>query len=170
MTSRAVARAVLDDLERGSAIHAPLAFLEVRHPNLAAPIRVVSDPVDHVWQGLTWTGLVFGFRLLSEGDAAPSTEIVLQNTDRRIGAALRASRQRAEIALSVLSTADFDLAATPRTEIGTAAPIYAFSRFELVDVTADAVELRGRVFLRDFAQEPWPGIVATQSRLPGLFR
>lgn len=167
---RTLATATRAAIEREASPDALLAFLTITHPALAYPIRVVSDVVDYVWSGLTYTGLPFEISAVTDDESAPSSEIRVQNVDRRIGAALRALPDRAAVRLDVLSSADFDLSVEPRAEVGTAAPIYGFAYFELVDVTANAVEITGRLFLRDPTQEPWPGIAATQSRLPGLFR
>lgn len=167
---RATANSVRDDLEAEASAAAMLGFLTVEHPSLVDPIRVVSDVFDYVWGGVTWTGLPFDFEPLSDDESAPTAELRVQNVDRRIGAVLRSLPDRATLRLDILSSEDFDLSVEPRAEIGSAAPIYSFSHVELVDVTANPVEITGRVFLRDPTQEPWPGIFATQSRLPGLFR
>lgn len=167
---RATANAVRDDLEAEASAAAMLGFLTVEHPSLVDPIRVVSDVIDYVWGGVTWTGMPFDFAPLSDDESAPTAELRVQNVDRRIGAVLRSLPDRATLRLDILSSEDFDLSVEPRAEIGSAAPIYSFSHVELVDVTANPVEITGRVFLRDPTQEPWPGIFATQSRLPGLFR
>jgi hypothetical protein len=167
--SRASALPVRDDLESVASPHALLAFLTLTHPRLAEPIRVVSDVFDYIWAGETYIGLPFGFQILSDNEGPPSTQIRIQNVDRRIGQALRTVPDRATVRVDVLSSADFDLSVDPRTEVGTPAAIYAFRHFELVDVEVNAVEITGRVFLRDYAQEPW-GRSATQSRCPGLFR
>lgn len=158
------------ELERESSTDALIAFMTITHPNLSEPIRVVSDPVDYEWRGHLWTGFVFGFRLLTDGDRPPETEIEIQNVDRVIGQALRESTERAKISLVLLSTDDFDLSVVPRVALAEASPLYGFSQYELVDVDADVMTMRGRVFLRDFSQEPYPGISATQSRTPALFR
>lgn len=157
-------------LESGSAPDALLAFLTIEHPGLAEPIRVVSDPFNYIWGGETYTGVIFEFQLLTDTDEPPSARLTVQNVDRRIGKALEGMNERADLALSILSSADFDLSTDPRTEVGTAAEVYSFSKFELVDVKADAIELSGKVSLRDFAQEPWPSLRATQEVLPGLYR
>lgn len=167
---RTIGSGIRDDLEQESSPHSILAFLTVTHPSLVEPIRVVSDVIDYLWGGFTWTGVPFDFVQLSDDDGAATAEIRVQNVDRRIGAILRALPDRAALKLDILSSSDFDLSVEPRAEIGTAQPVYSFSHVELVDVTANAVEISGRVFLRDPTQEPWPGVFATQSRLPGLFR
>lgn len=168
--SRTIPAPVRAGLEREASPDALLAFLTITHANLAEPIRVVSDVIDYVWDGNTFIGLPFEVTAVTDEDGPPSTQIRIQNTDRRIGAAIRSTPERAVVRLDVLSSADFDLSQEPRVATGTPAVVYGFRYFELIDVSADVVEITARVFLRDFAQEQWPGISATQSRCPGLFR
>ena len=168
--SRTIPAAVRVGLEREASPDALLAFMTITHANLAEPIRVVSDVIDYVWDGATYTGLPFEVAAVTDEDGPPTTQIRVQNTDRRIGEAIRSTPERAMISLAVLSSADFDLTQEPRVALGTPATVYAFQYFELVDVSADVVEITARVFLRDYTQEQWPGISATQSRCPGLFR
>lgn len=160
------ARAVLQDTDSAVAL---LAFLTLTHPNLSQPVRLVSDVMDYVWQGNLFTGVPFGFELLTDGDAPPETQLVLPNLDRRIGQALRKVTGRAQVALQVLASTDFDLTTEPREEIGTPAPVYGFAHFEVGDVEVNAVQVTARVMLRDFAAMPF-GLSATQARCPGLFR
>lgn len=167
---RAIDAGVRTELEREASPHAMLGFLTIGHPTLAVPIRLVSDVMDYVWGAETWTGMPFDFAQMTDEDGAPSAEIRVQNVDRRIGEALRALPDRATLRLDILTSADFDLSVDPRQEVGTALPVYSFSHVELVDATVNAIEVTGRVFLRDPTQEPWPGVSATQTRCPGLFR
>lgn len=167
---RPVSPTVAADLEAQISPNALLGFLTITHPNLPEPIRVVSDPIDFEADGLTWLGCPFEFVLLTDEDHPPTSQIRVQNVDRRIGEALRTVTDRARVRLEVRSTVDFDLSVVPRVEqSGGSAVIYQFSHFDLVDVTVNAMEVTGTVMLRDFAQEPWPGKRATQSRCPGLF-
>lgn len=169
MTDRSISAAVRAGLDAPETPHALLAFLTITHPGLSAPIRVVSDVMDYSVGGQTFIGMPFDYQLLTDTDAAPTTQIRMQNVDRRIGVALRQIKERARLRLEIRSSADFDLSVDPRTEIASST-IYAFDSFELVDVTVDAAEITGRVMLRDYAQETWPGLRATQSRCPALFR
>ena len=168
MADRVISSAVQAGIEEAESPDAIIAFLTVKHPRLSAPIRVVSDLFDYVVGGNTFLGLPFEFSLLSDDEAAAQTELRIQNVDRRIGLALRAIPDRAQITLEIRSTADFNLSVDPRTEIATSV-VYSFADFDLVDVTVTAEEVRGRVMLRDYSQEVFPGIRATQSRCPGLF-
>lgn len=147
-----------------------LGFVTITHPNLSVPVRIVSDPVDYLIDGNTFTGIVFDFRILTDNDSAPRGQLTVPNVDRRILRALLEATGRAKVELAVLTSADFDLAVRPRTAIGTPVPIYRFHSYELVDVQADAIQLSATIMLRDYSQEPWPSVSASQSRLPGLFR
>lgn len=150
--------------------HALLAFLTITHQNLSEPIHVVSDVFDYVLEGVTFVSAPFDAKPLTDTDAPPSTEIRVQNVDRRIGEALEVVTGRAQAALFVISSEDFDLSQVPRVPVRTPSMIYSFRYFDLVDVHADTIEFTGRLMLRDYSQEPWPGIFATQNRLPGLYR
>lgn len=147
-----------------------LAFAMVEHPALAQPIRVVSDVLDYLRDGVLWQGVLFRLTLPTDGEEAPSARISLPNVDRRIGLALRSMPARAQVTLEVCSSADFDLSLDPREPLGPVTPLYPPIRWELVEIEGDAAELSGRLMLRDYAQEPWPRVFATEDRLPGLFR
>ena len=146
-----------------------LAFALIEHPQLLEPLRVVSDVLPYSWGGHEWVAVPFGFRVLSDTDTAAETRVVIPNVNRRIGNALLAMSGRAQISVWVLSSDDFDLSVEPREPVGTPTPLYSFTRYDLVDITGDAVQISGRVILRDYSQEPWPGTLATESRCPGLF-
>lgn len=168
--TRTVTPTIRADLQAQDSPHALLGFLTITHRNLPEPIRVVSDPVDFVVGGLEFIGCPFEFQLLTDEDEAPTTQLRVQNVDRRIGEALRTVTDRATVMLEARSTADFDLSAIPRAEVGTAAVIYGFRHFDLIDVTVTTLDVTGTLMLRDYTQEPWPGKRATQSRTPGIFR
>ncbi len=157
-------------LESQGSEHVLLAFMVVEHENLLEPIRVVNDVTDFILDGETYQGILFGFKLLPDGDEVPTTDIVIPNVDRRIGRVLRPLGGRAKVSLSVYSSADFDLTLFPREPIGTPSLIYSFNRFDLVEVDHNEVQVTGKLMLRDPTQEQWPGISATRSRLPGLWR
>lgn len=146
-----------------------LPFARIDHPALGEPIRVVADVLPYVWAGATWTPYPFGFRRLTEEDAMPETRLVIQNVDRRLGNALRTLSGRASVSMWLLTSADFDLSLDPREPLGTVTPLYSFEGYDLTDVTIDPIQITGRVTLRDYSTEPWPGIRATQDRFPGLF-
>ena len=167
---RATATARRDILEQESSPDAILGFLTIEHPNLADPIRVVSDVMAYEVDGIRYEGIPFTMRVLTDGEGPPRTQIVMQNIDRRIGEAVRKTQVRATVRLEVRSSADFDLSQDPRVPINSAAPIYTFSHFELTGVDWDAVQMTGDVERADYSVEPFPSVRATQDRTPGLFR
>lgn len=167
--TRAAALARRDVLEAEASPEAVLAFLTLTHPALAQPIRVVSDVMDYVVDGDVYLGFPFDFKLLTDADAPPRTELRIEAVSRRLSRALRSLTGQTEVALALRSTADFDLGQEPRVATGPAAPIYAFSRFTLRDVTGTATEISATITLADYAVEPVPAIRATENRCPGLF-
>jgi hypothetical protein len=169
--SRDISADILSDLQAASSPHALLGFLTITHRNLVTPIRIVSDPLSFIVDGQKYIGCPFEFQLLTDEDGPPVTQIRVQNVDRRIGEALRQVTDRATLALEARSTAEFDLSVVPRVEVASGSSvIYGFRFFDLVDVTVTALDVTGTLMLRDYAQEPWPGKRATQSRCPALFR
>lgn len=168
--SRNITPEIRADLLSDAGPHALLAFLTLTHRNLVEPIRVVSDPIDFVVDGETYLGCPFEFRLLTDDEQAPTTQLRIQNVDRRIGEAIRTVTDRATVRLDARTTAEFDLSVVPRVELGASSVIYGFRHFDLIDVTVTPIDVTGTLMLRDYSQEPWPGKRATQSRCPGLFR
>jgi len=160
----------LAELSRTSGADVVLGFLTITHPNLPDPIRVVNDVVDYVKDGYTFVGVIYEFLLLTDDESTPSTQLSVPNVDRKVMQAVRRSHERANVTLEICSSVDFDLTVTPRQEIGSAAVMYSFAQFNLVDIEADVQTIRGKVMLRDYAQEPWPSMTASRRRLPGLWR
>lgn len=168
--SRVIDADVKASLEAPESVDALLAFLTITHPSLITPIQVVSDVMGYVVGGETFLGLPFEFGILTDTEGPPMTELRMQNVDQRIGRALLGLNDRAKVTLQIRSTADFDLSTDPREEIPGGSVLYEFADFDLIDVTATASDISGRVMLRDYSQEPWPGQRCTQTRMPGLFR
>lgn len=157
-------------LEAEQSPHALLAFLTITHPGLDEPIRVVSDVMDYQVDGLLWSGRPFGHQLLTDGEGTARTQLVIQNVDRRIGAALRRATERAKLRLEIRSSGDFDLSVDPRVEVVANPPIYSFLDLYLINVQADALQIVGDVQGADYSVEPFPSVRATQDRFPGQFR
>lgn len=157
------------ELLRPRSEHVLLPFLTITHGAFVKPIRVVNDPVAFVRGGNLYHASAFNHRLITDRDGTPRSQLVVQNIDRQIGAALQATSEGAILALEVLSSADFDLSQDPRTEIGTATSYADFRQFEIVSVAVDVVQVEATIECRDFSQEPWPKTRATEAILPGLF-
>lgn len=166
---RSVSTAVMTELERPSSPDALIAFLTIRHPEIEGPLRFVADAFDYVLDSETYSAAGFDGGIVQDDDQMPSAQLRVPNVDRRIGLALERSSKRAIVDLAIHSTADFDLTADPRTEVGTSTPVYAFERYELADVQCGPVEIVGRLTQPDYTTEPWTFLRATQERCPGLY-
>ena len=170
MTQRILPATTQADIGRESSVHAILAFALVEHPALTEPMRVVADSMDYLRDGHLWQGVLFGFTLPTDGEDAPSCSLTIPNVDGRVGRALRQLTEGATVTLEICSSADFNLSLDPREPIGSVVPVIPPTRWQLVDVSCTVSELSGRLMIRDFSQEPFPNVFATQDRLPGLFR
>ena len=149
---------------------ANLIFVTLSHPLLSDPVRVVSDTHSYVRSGFTWIGFPFDILLLSDDDNPPKATIEIQNVDRVIGNTIQPLTTPPRLMIELLHSDDFYLTADPRTEIGTAAVEYAAPNLFLANVKIDAMTVAADIIGYDFTQRTWPGIRATQNRLPGLFR
>lgn len=159
----------MNDLLNEAAEAALLTFAEIRHPLLAAPMRAVTDHLPYVWQSVQWEPVLFDFEALQDDDRPPEARITLPAIDQRIAQALIALPGTAQISLWILTSDDFDLSVEPRTQIGEPVPLRSFLNLDLIDVQGTTFTASGRLRVRDYTQEPWPGVRATQSRCPGLF-
>ena len=168
--TRNIPSSVKKSLEQEASPDVLLAFLTIENEALVEPIRIVSDVLDYDLAGDFFLGFPFDFKLISDNNSAPETELVIQNVDREIGIAIRKSVSRAKVKMEIYSSADFDLTVNPRVEIGTATKIYGFVNFDLVSVKVSNDSITGRVVTVDTSTEPWPQERATQDRCPGLFR
>lgn len=167
--SREGAAAARVTLEAPQSPDALIAFLTISHPNLGAPIRVVSDVIAYELDGETYAAAPFDMAQLDEGEGVARSQLQVQNVDRRIGEALRRAKDRAEVRLEMRSSADFDLTVEPRVELVANPPVYGFRDLRLVHAEANAAMLTGEVTLHDYALEPWPSLRATQGRCPALY-
>lgn len=169
MSSRSLTTAQRADLEDPTSPNAILGFLTIWHSDLPAPVRIVSDVIDYQIGSDLYTAVPFDVGLFNDDDQMPRLEIVAPNIDRRIGLALERSSIPAVVGLTVYSSADFDLSASPRTVVSGPTALYTFSGFEGQKATVSASAVSLLVGRPDMTNEPWPYIRATQNRMPGLF-
>jgi hypothetical protein len=147
-----------------------LLFLTISHDELEDVLRFVNDTRDYVRGGVTWTGFPFQIELLSDNETPPTATLEIQNVDTIIGETIHGLRSAPRLKLELLSSEDFNLDVDPRTEIGTAAVEWAGDKLYLTNVKLDALTVSGTLSGWDYMQRTWPGVRATQNRLPGLFR
>ena len=147
-----------------------LAFAEISHPTLGTPIRVVSDAVNYIWGGNTWSGVMFDLQILNDGEGVPTANVTLPNIDTTEGRLLENLVDPPSVRLWLLSSADFNLTVSPRTEIGTASVEYYAEQLFLSDVVVDAVQISARLVTRDYSREFCFNQRATKARTPGVWR
>jgi hypothetical protein len=166
---RLVPAGVRREIDRQESPEVYIIFLRIDHPSLVEPLRVVADPVDHLFDGHIWSASPLQIGLLTDTDAPPSAELKMQNVDRRVGQVLFPLEGAPELEIIVVAGSEFDQTTDPRTEIGAATVTYRAKYLKLVNVTGDALEMTGRLISFDYTQEGF-AIWATQDRLPGLYR
>lgn len=147
-----------------------LVFLTISHPLLLEPVRVVWDAVDFIWGGNTFIGFPFDIQILSDDEQPPRASLAFQNVDQVIGETIRGLNTPPRMQMDLLSSVDFNLAVTPRTQIGTPTVFYTASRLFLVNVRVDVLQITADIVGWNYLQRVWPGVRATQAAFPGLFR
>lgn len=159
------------EIERQETDEALIAFLTITHPDLDAAIRVCSDGVDYVWGGETFIGFPFDAQLLTDGDQPPVAQLAVQNVDRRIGNSLRSLTGPARLRLDIVAASWFDRSAAPRLPIAAEPSAeYTADKLFLANVKCDDLQITADIVSWNYLQDIWPGLRATQNRLPGLFR
>jgi len=168
MTGRPISE--LMDITSRHSVHVPLVFLRITHPRLNEPVRVVRDAprLNYTWGGQIWTGVPFGFTLMSDNDTVPEVRLVLPNITAKYLTAFENVIEPARVEAWLISSANFDLTVNPRTEIGTAHVEWSHPALDLVDTKFSASTLTGRVVMPDLDSEPVPSIRVTADRFPGV--
>ena len=163
--------AQISELNRETSAHALLSFVVLSHPLLPGGVlRYVTDVLPFVWRGDQYEPIGgMDLPLADDGESASRLRVSIPNIDRRVGQIITRANSRIKVDQHLLSSADFDLSADPRTEIGTASVIYSMRNFETLSANYDAVAVDISLILRDFSQARY-GRYATQLLLPGAFR
>ena len=173
MTSRTMPEQVLRELNRQESSELVLLFLTITNPELADPIRVVSDPRDFILDDNQFIGFQFNISPLSDNEEAPFSQLTIQNVDKRVGEGILLLSTPPRLKIEIISGTQFNLDDNPCTEkegSGTAERIYSAPQLFLTEVDANVLEITGRIVSWDYTQEVWPGMMATQDRFPALFR
>jgi hypothetical protein len=132
--SRPIGTGFRNSIEAQANTELLLIFVQISHPNLGAPIRVVSEDINGIsyantkivnynWNGYNATfpipgsssgdpnhlylGCPFSFTLLTDGDAPPTAKVSVQNVDRRIGQSVLSLTSSPTFRMSMLKYSDF---------------------------------------------------------------
>lgn len=136
-----------------------LTIVKISHPTLGSDLRFVNDHAQLVRSDGTYLPAAFEFRLPDDQeDNIPRGEIVLDNVDRQIIAAVRPLQSAPEIEVNVV------LASSPNTvEIG---PM----QFKLKKFDYNELTIRGRLgYDEDFLNEGFPKESFNPRTTPGIF-
>lgn len=140
-----------------------LILLTITHPTIE-PLRLVNnDPrpdgsTDIVSRGETYLAYPFEPELPTDNDEQPVARLRIANVDRRIAESLMHLTSPPELAFEIIRSVEPDVV------------LRRFARFELRNVTWDAIEVTGELMQASFAAEPWPNIRVVPSLFPALFR
>lgn len=147
-----------------------LLFAKFSGSGIDGAYRFVSDKVDYVYGGETWTGIPFDFQLLSDDENPPTAQISIPNVDRIIGRSIMAIDDPLDVELTVILGSQFDQTVIPRTELDSAAVEYYASALTLTNVSINVAQITGTLQSWEYRQEIIFGMRATKDRFPGLFK
>lgn len=142
---------------------AVLLLVTITHPTIE-PVRVVNNSPaedgsgDIVSRGETYQAFPFMPELPNNVDEQPRARITIANVDRRISESLEHLDSSPLIAFEIVTASNPDNV------------LLRFPRFELVNVTWDAVQVQGDLTQASYASEPYGYIRAIPSLFPALFR
>ncbi len=167
------------EIEKQETGEFPLFFLRLTHPKIFPDIRIVSDPENFILPEMNKSGLIvnqeyvgfeFGFDFLTDDEGPPKATLSVQNVDRIIGESVRQSVDPIHVYVDIIAASQFDLSVFPRVPLAT--PVERVARVqhaELIDVEGDSMFLTGTIRVKDYTQETYPGMRATEARTPGLY-
>ena len=148
-------RQVVFAQETGEAI---LVLLEIDHPDLSEPIRVVNNDVDVASNGTTYVAFPFEIELPTDSDdKAPAARLTIDNVDRQIAETIRIIQSPPSVNMKVVLGSDTD---TIEAE---------FPEFRLRNVRVTAQTVQGDLTIEQFAAEPYPSARFVPSLFSGLF-
>lgn len=140
-----------------------LVLVTIVHPQIE-PIRVVnnlsveSGAGNIISRGETYIAYPFNLDLPANTDDSPRATLTIANVDRRISDAINNLDSSPIISFEIVAASEPDNV------------IIRFPRFELVDVTWNAVSISGELIQASYASEPFGFVRVTPGLFPALFR
>jgi hypothetical protein len=134
-----------------------LVLLTITHPTVATPFRFVRNRIGVTSRGNEFLASHFEVELPDDAGEVPQARITVANVDRRIGLTLQALVGPPDVLIELV------LASTPDVVER------AWSQFQLVEATWDALTVQGTLSRISYWDEPWPFIRVTPKGFPGLF-
>lgn len=134
-----------------------LVLLEISHPDLTNPIRVVNDKTPIISGGVEYIAFPFEISLPeSAEDAPPRARLAISNVGREIGETIRSIVSPPFVTITIIRQETPDV-------------IEAIHEgMRLVGVTYDAQAVSGDLVREDFVREPYPAPTYSPAEFEGL--
>lgn len=134
-----------------------LVLLEITHPDLADPIRVVNNTENIISNGVTYAGFPFEISLPESNETAPPrATLTISNVGREIGQVIRSIVSPPFVAIRVIRQQTPDVIEVEH------------SGMRLSGVTYNAQTVSGDLVREDFVREPYPAITYSPADFNGL--
>jgi hypothetical protein len=162
---------ISDDLRRDAWLaesRQPLVCLEITHPNLPVPIRVVNNTQDVVLVDTNAENLFVAFAFeLSLPDqlesAPPSARLRIDNVSGVIAASVRSITTPAAVRILVVRVVGASDDPPVHVEVE-----LEFPSFKLSGITIDALSVSGSLTVENLVREPYPAHSFSPAEFPGL--
>lgn len=133
-------------------------LVEIQHPAIDPPIRIVVDNEGLTALGHDWMAGQISLLAPSEVDGARSARITVQNVDRRIGDAARQMVTPATVYFRVVERSDPDVIEVE------------YPPLHIANITGDAIAVTGDLVSILNPLNPARNARATKDTAPGAFR
>jgi len=148
-----------EQLNSTSATETPLLLLEIDHPDLAAPVRVVNDNQDLVHLGNTFTAMAFRATLPDDREEGmPRARLAIDNVGKELVAWLEASGGGQGATVRMMQV----LRSAPDT-------IEWEVTMDLSNLSMTALEVSGVLSFDDLLNRPGVTLTYRPETAPGLF-
>lgn len=145
-------------LYRSSTTEILLPLLTISHPTFVTPLYFVNNPEPITSRGNDYIGWPFTINFPSDDpDQPPQTQLVLDNVDREVIAAIRGLSSSPTVTLELV------LASTP--DVVEAGPF----TMTLTQTESDLGSISGTLSYDDVLNEPYPKGTFNPGRWPALF-
>jgi hypothetical protein len=154
---RSVSNAFWEQVTKRDGDDPYMAAVDISHPVLSDPIRVICNDVDVTIDGNNYIGMFFDLKLPGETDQTTKGELVVQNVDQRIGRVLKTMTDWATLRIFTVLRSD---PSTTQQD---------YRHLTLRKVKVNALTASGEVWGHDISGEPCPARRATKEATPGLW-
>lgn len=142
-----------------SASEFPLILVEINHPDLSSPIRVVNDKTDLISNGNTYTALAFRIVLPDQSETTqPKARLALDNVGKELVSWLEMSSGGA----GATATLSQVMRSTPNV-------IEWQIQLDLTNVVITSLEVMGDLGFTDILNQPGVNVIYRPETAIGLF-